>query len=125
MAQNSSLARELEVDIPKRSPSIPDQTSIHMPAPRTAGITKFEKALLGAVAIIAFALISACITMQISIATTNRSLQDTTTKIADISKVNENLHQEVQELSRYDRVYSIAGATGLKMNENNVRNVSK
>ncbi|KRN54637.1 hypothetical protein IV74_GL002221 [Carnobacterium divergens DSM 20623] len=96
-----------------------------MPAPRTAGITKFEKALLGAVAIIAFALISACITMQISIATTNRSLQDTTTKIADISKVNENLHQEVQELSRYDRVYSIAGAAGLKMNENNVRNVSK
>lgn len=125
MAQNSSLARELEVDIPKRSLSIPDQTSIHMPAPRTAGITKFEKALLGAVAIIAFALISACITMQISIATTNRSLQDTTTKIADISKVNENLHQEIQELSRYDRVYSIAGAAGLKMNENNVRNVSK
>ncbi len=38
---------------------------------------------------------------------------------------NQNLEQEVQELSRYDRIIEIAKELGLEMNEANVRNVTR
>ena len=36
---------------------------------------------------------------------------------------NNNLEQNIQELSRYDRVYSIGEQSGLNYSEDNIRNV--
>ncbi|MEG0748739.1 MAG: cell division protein FtsL [Carnobacterium sp.] len=81
--------------------------------------------VIGIVSVIAFALIAVSISLEINIASTNRALQDTNSSIANITTINNNLEQEVQELSRYDRVYEIANRQGLEMNEANVRNVIK
>ncbi|WP_245617792.1 cell division protein FtsL [Carnobacterium gallinarum] len=122
---NNNLARELEIDVPLRSPEAPKESPVHMPAPRKAGITRIEKLLVVSVSIVVFALMTFYISQEIMISTLNRTLQDKTVTIANEQNVNENLSQEIQELSRYDRVYEIAKKAGLTMNEANIRNVSK
>ncbi|MEG0442941.1 MAG: cell division protein FtsL [Carnobacterium sp.] len=125
MSLNSNLARNLEVETPIQSPVLPKETTIHRPLPKKSGITNLEKMVIGIVSVIAFALIAVSISLEINIASTNRALQDTNSSIANITTINNNLEQEVQELSRYDRVYEIANRQGLEMNEANVRNVIK
>lgn len=125
MSLNSNLARNLEVETPIQSPVLPKETTIHRPLPKKSGITNLEKMVIGIVSVIAFALIAVSISLEINIASTNRALQDTNSSIANTTTINNNLEQEVQELSRYDRVYEIANRQGLEMNEANVRNVIK
>ncbi|ALV20785.1 MAG: cell division protein FtsL [Carnobacterium sp.] len=125
MSLNSNLARNLEVETPIQSPVLPKETTIHRPLPKKSGITNLEKMVIGIVSVITFALIAVSISLEINIASTNRALQDTNSSIANITTINNNLEQEVQELSRYDRVYEIANRQGLEMNEANVRNVIK
>ena len=38
---------------------------------------------------------------------------------------NRNLEQEIQELSRYDRIIAVATELGLELNEANIKNVSR
>lgn len=127
MPLESNLARNLEVEVPFQ-PQVaptPKKEKIHTPLTKRIGITKGEKLLISSVLIVLFALIAVSISLEITIASTNRTLQDTTTSIAESTTVNDNLKQEVQELSRYDRVYEIANKFGLEMKEENVRNVIK
>ena len=127
MPLESNLARNLEVEVPfqPQTAPTPKKEKIHTPFTKRIGITKGEKLLISSVLIVLFALIAVSISLEITIASTNRTLQDATTSIAESTTVNENLEQEVQELSRYDRVYEIANKFGLEMNEENVRNVIK
>lgn len=127
MPLESNLARDFEVEIPfqPQTAPTPKKGKVHTPLTKRIGITKGEKLLISSVLIVLFALIAVSISLEITIASTNRTLQDTTTSIAESTTVNENLEQEVQELSRYDRVYEIANKFGLDMNEENVRNVIK
>ncbi len=127
MPLESNLARNLEVEVPfqPQTAPTPKKGKIHTPLTRRIGITKGEKLLISAVLMVLFTLIAVSISLEITIASTNRTLQDATTSIAETTTVNDNLKQEVQELSRYDRVYEIANKFGLEMKEENVRNVIK
>ncbi len=55
----------------------------------------------------------------------NRQLQDIQTNTTLMQRKNDTLLQSAQELSQYDRVNRIAKEQGLKMGENNVRNVEQ
>ena len=55
----------------------------------------------------------------------NRSLQDVNVKVTETEIANENLEQNVQELSQYERVHEIAQKYGLELNDENVRNILK
>lgn len=128
MALDNNLARNLHSEMPEKAPQIqPQQPQQPKSAPnhKKQGITKGEKILIAAATLIIFALGVACVSLEIMVANTNREVQDTNRSVEEITVVNNNLSQEVQELSRYDRVYAIAKANGLEMNESNVRNVSK
>lgn len=57
-------------------------------------------------------------------ASLNREIQNVNRQSQETEIVNENLQQNVQELSRYDRVYEIARKNGLELNEENIRNVA-
>ncbi|SFH66645.1 cell division protein FtsL [Pisciglobus halotolerans] len=126
MALENNLAQNISEQIPSY---VPQQTP-----DKPAGGTKvhkkkkpflFEKTLMIIAGAIIFLLIFAVISFEVKIASTNRAVQDTSREIAEATIINKNLEQEVQELSRYDRVYAIAKAHGLEMNEENVRNVTK
>lgn len=62
---------------------------------------------------------------QVTLSNQNRVLQDLQNDSVAIGLENQNLEQEVQELSRYDRIIEIAKELGLEMNEANVRNVTR
>lgn len=125
MALDNNLARNLHSEMPEKAPQIQPQQPNVAPAPKKKGITKCEKILIAAATLIIFALGVACVSLEIMVANANREVQDTNRSVEEMTVVNNNLSQEVQELSRYDRVYAIAKANGLEMNESNVRNVSK
>lgn len=128
MALDDNLARNLHSEMPEKAPQIqpkqprqPEQIRI----PKKQGISKAEKILFTIAGSIVFALGVASVSLEIMVANVNREVQDMNRSIEEVVVVNNNLSQEVQELSRYDRVYSIAKKHGLEMNEENVRNVSK
>ena len=59
------------------------------------------------------------------VANKNRQLQDIESQTTLIQRENNTLLQSTQELYQYDRVNRIANEQGLKMNEDNVRNVGR
>ena len=65
------------------------------------------------------------ITSSMVVANKNRQLQDIESQTTLIQRENNTLLQSTQELSQYDRVNRIANEQGLKMNEDNVRNVGQ
>lgn len=128
MALDDNLARNLHSGMPEKAPQIQPQKPQQpeqVKAPKKQGITKAEKFLIAIAGAIIFALGVASVSLEIMVANVNHEVQDTSRSIEQVVVVNDNMSQEVQELSRYDRVYSIAKKHGLEMNEENVRNVSK
>lgn len=55
----------------------------------------------------------------------NKEIQDTKASIQEQTKVNGDLEMQISELSTYERIWGKAKELGLKLNENNVKAVSK
>lgn len=125
MAMNDNLARQLNTQPqiqPQQQPR-PSQEPLHRNQPQKRGLTRLEIGIVTVFGIILFVLLVANISIAMQVSTTSRSLQDITRQTDETHIVTENLEQNVQELSRYDRVYEIAENYGLEMNEANIRNV--
>ena len=75
--------------------------------------------------LIIFALATITIISSMVVTNKNRQLQDIQTNTTLMQRKNDTLLQSAQELSQYDRVNRIAKEQGLKMGENNVRNVEQ
>ena len=75
--------------------------------------------------LIIFALATITIICSMVVTNKNRQLQDIQTNTTLMQRKNDTLLQSAQELSQYDRVNRIAKEQGLKMGENNVRNVEQ
>lgn len=84
-----------------------------------------EIATLAVVGFTALILVFTSLITQVTISNQSRQLQDLQNNNMTISIENSNLNQEVQELSRYNRIMEIAESMGLEMNETNVRNVTR
>ncbi|MGY3778853.1 cell division protein FtsL [Isobaculum melis] len=126
MAYNENLAKELQVDIPLRSPQTKPATAPQKKiAKRTSTITRIEKLIMSAIILMLFGLAITCVSMEVNVFSTNRELQDVRNEITMKQDANIDLKQEISELSGYDRIYDIAGKAGLKLNESNVRTVSE
>ena len=75
--------------------------------------------------VIMFTLATITIISSMVVTNKNRQLQDIQTNTTLMQRKNDTLLQSAQELSQYDRVNRIAKEQGLKMDENNVRNVEQ
>ena len=75
--------------------------------------------------VIMFTLATITIISSMVVTNKNRQLQDIQTNTTLMQRKNDTLLQSAQELSQYDRVNRIAKEQGLKMSENNVRNVEQ
>jgi len=126
MAMNDNLAKKynLHTEIHQPEP-IPKGEPIKKSAPSTVkrGITRIEKMVMGVFGVAFVGLLVASISLEMQVSTTSREFQDISNQITQTETVNSNLEQNVQELSRYDRVYSIAEDRGLELNEENIKNV--
>lgn len=104
---------------------IPQSPEIEQPVKKPRILTKKEMMTITMIGVSMVILIFANLMTQVTISNQNRHLQDLQTNNAVVSVENNNLSQEVQELSRYNRIMEIAEELGLEMNEANVRNVTK
>ncbi len=75
--------------------------------------------------VVMFLLATITIISSMVVTNKNRQLQDIQTNTTLMQRKNDTLLQSAQELSQYDRVNRIAKEQGLKMGENNVRNVEQ
>ncbi|KRL67920.1 cell division protein FtsL [Companilactobacillus versmoldensis] len=88
-------------------------------------ISKTESLLLVGLGLLTLCLMTALVTMKVSMTSAQNNLDSVTTKITNTTTNNVNLQQEVSELTSYDRLSNFAKKHNLKMNNKNVRNVTK
>lgn len=122
---NDNLARQLEnVQQPLQQPEPKHEPKkVHKSNPQTKGVTRLESAVISFFGIVLFGLAVTHIALSMQVSTVNRAIQDIQSQSVVTQIENENFEQKVQELSRYDRVYSIARDYNLEMNEEQIRNV--
>lgn len=137
MASNEQLAQEYIDRQASTTYTVPKKNAAIIPLPlkkkkvkvktksATLPWTKSEKLLVTLVS--SFILFMCVLTIYSSNQLTqmNRSLQDVNVEITETEIANENLEQNVQELSQYERVHEIAQKYGLELNDENVRNILK
>lgn len=137
MASNEQVAREYLNQRASTVHTVPKKNAAIIPLPlkekkvkvktKSGAVpwTKSEKLLVTLVS--AFVLFMCVLTIYSSNQVTqmNRGLQDVNAQITETELANENLEQNVQELSQYERVHEIAQKYGLELNDENVRNILK
>ena len=123
MALAEKYVDTLNVSVPKQTPLV------HKGQEVTSIPEEKQKANLMQVLILSGVVLAFLATMTIVasmiVANKNRQLQDIESQTTLIQRENNTLLQSTQELSQYDRVNRIANEQGLKMNEDNVRNVGR
>lgn len=128
MEMNDNLARQYQYQ-PNQTAQPYDQPydqPISKSIRSTVGkkiLTRFEKTLISFMLALFVGLSIASISMSSQLTSISQEVQDINTKINDTTVINTNLEQNVQELSRYDRVHQIGEEHGLKSNNANIRNV--
>ncbi len=113
----------MNVSVPKQTPLVrkgQEVTSI----PEEKQKANLMQVLILSGVVLAF-LATMTIVASMIVANKNRQLQDIESQTTLIQRENNTLLQSTQELSQYDRVNRIANEQGLKMNEDNVRNVGR
>lgn len=123
MALAEKYVDTLNVSVPKQTPLVrKGQEVTSIPEEKQKANLMQVLILLGVV--LAF-LATMTIVASMIVANKNRQLQDIESQTTLIQRENNTLLQSTQELSQYDRVNRIANEQGLKMNEDNVRNVGR
>ena len=123
MALAEKYVDTLNVSLPKQTPLVrkgQEVTSI----PEEKQKANLMQVLILSGVVLAF-LATMTIVASMIVANKNRQLQDIESQTTLIQRENNTLLQSTQELSQYDRVNRIANEQGLKMNEDNVRNVGR
>ena len=123
MALAEKYVDTLNVSVPKQTPLVrkgQEVTSI----PEEKQKANLMQVLILSGVVLAF-LATMTIVASMIVANKNRQLQDIESQTTLIQRENNTLLQATQELSQYDRVNRIANEQGLKMNEDNVRNVGR
>lgn len=86
-------------------------------------LSKIEKFTIGAFSAGFVSLMIASVSMSSTLTSVSQEVQDLNQQIEQTTVENTNLEQNVQELSRYDRVYQIGKEKGLENNDSQIRNV--
>lgn len=129
MPTNDNLARQYQESYSK----LPDRPKIDVKPGQEAsdmkhslvrpGLTKLEKLVMTLFAVAFMGLSLFSISMTSSLTAVSQEVQDLQQEIEETSEMNTNLEQNIQELSRYDRVYGQARDQGLENQNDRVRKV--
>ncbi|WP_459127636.1 cell division protein FtsL [Latilactobacillus curvatus] len=123
MATNT--ARQLETPVaPLKTQPTAHKQAVASQSKKVA-FSAVEKLATSVIGIIFFAMLVSLLTIKIAVVNAQRGLESTTQKMAQVSANNNDLKQEIGELTSSDRLNAFAQKHDLKLNENNIRNVSK
>lgn len=133
MAANEAFARQyVEGSAPAEQVSNPNKTRELALPKRQEKVqaedvpwTGSEKFLAGILVVMFFAFSILSVSHANQMNNLNREVQDVNAAAQETQLKNENLEQNVQELSKYERVNEVAQDHDLKRVEENVRNITK
>ena len=123
MALAEKYVDTLNVSVPNQTPLV-RKGQVVTSIPEEKQKANLMQVLILSGVVLAF-LATMTIVASMIVANKNRQLQDIESQTTLIQRDNNTLLQSTQELSQYDRVNRIANEQGLKMNEDNVRNVGR
>lgn len=128
----SNLAEEIEKnEIVEETDYLLDYSQT-MPLPKVnyddavvpKGMASLEIKVMVFIGSLLFALLLLNVHTDLQLAKSSRNVQDLNHQIESTVVEKENLEQHIHELSRYDRIQRIAEEYGLKLHEENIRNLS-
>ena len=88
------------------------------------GLSKFEKTLVIVIGLITFTMLLLRVHTNIQLTVASRNAQDLEIQVESTKVDIDNLSQQVQELTQYDRLSKIAELYGLESHKGNIRNLS-
>ena len=103
----------------------PESTNSKTQGAKEQKFGKIEKLAIGLVLFVWLIAMFLTLTSQVKLSNRHHTLQNVQSEAALTELNNRNLEQEIQELSRYDRIISVATELGLELNEANIKNVSR
>ncbi|WP_436667360.1 cell division protein FtsL [Latilactobacillus sakei] len=84
-----------------------------------------EKLAVTVIGIAFFVMLVSLLSTKIAVVNAQRTLENTTQDMSQTRAKNNDLKQEIGELTSSDRLDAFAKKNNLKLNENNIRNVAK
>ncbi|MFC0233384.1 cell division protein FtsL [Vagococcus entomophilus] len=128
MAQIKKTMDEYQVDVPSEAKaSFQDEMAspFQLSEKRIKGISRLEKITIGGIVLMCIVLAMTTIYMSTVVNKETESITNTQQEIERTTNSITKLQQEKSELSRKDRVKSIADKASLKQIEGNIRTVTK
>ena len=121
----SNLAMKLEQQRQEKQQQQHTPVSEPIIIKRRASITNGEKLLM--ILVVGLFIIGAVniVAKSYTVYQANIEIQKTEAKIEEQTKLNIDLHVQVEELSTYDRIWEKAKELGLKLDQNNVKSVQE
>ena len=121
----SNLAMKLEQQRQEKQQQQHTPVSEPIIIKRRASITNGEKLLM--ILVVGLFIIGAVniVAKSYTVYQANIEIQKTEAKIEEQTKLNSDLHVQVEELSTYDRIWEKAKELGLKLDQNNVKSVQE
>jgi cell division protein FtsL len=121
----SNLAMKLEQQRQEKQQQQQMPVSEPIIIKRRASITNGEKLLM--ILVVGLFIIGAIniVAKSYTVYQANIEIQKTEAKIEEQTKLNSDLHVQVEELSTYDRIWEKAKELGLKLDQNNVKSVQE
>lgn len=93
--------------------------------PRRVPLNGWERLLVAAIVGVCGFFMLTIVSVQVSVTTTQRQYQNVTATVNDKKSQNNDLQQEIGELTSSERLNAFAKAHGLTLIEGNIRNISK
>jgi cell division protein FtsL len=121
----SNLAMKLEQQRQEKQQQQHTPVSEPIIIKRRASITNGEKLLM--ILVVGLFIIGAVniVAKSYTVYQANIEIQKTEAKIEEQTKLNSDLHVQVEELSTYDRIWEKAKELGLELDQNNVKSVQE
>jgi len=123
-AAQKSAEQAYEQPVQQSNEAAPSIEPIPQAQPVSKGLTKFEIGLMMVIGVIVFGLILLNIQSSLELSNVSRNVQDLNNQIQETEVEVENLKQQSQELSRYDRINEIAEKYGLELHDDNIVNIA-
>ncbi|MCI2171304.1 cell division protein FtsL [Schleiferilactobacillus perolens] len=120
--QGGAAPARKEAPAPKQQPN---PVPAAQPVPGRVPLNGLERVLIAAIALISGICMLTIVSMQVGLTTTQRQYQNVTATVADKRSQNNDLQQEIGELTSSQRLNEFAKSHGLTLIEGNIRNIGR
>lgn len=121
----NNTARDFELYEQPQIIEQPNQEPTRRAQTKKVPLSRREGLLLAVLGVVTMVMMIALVSVKVSITVSQQQLQKVNASVDNVTSRNVDLRQEVGELTSSQRLTAYAQDHGMKMSDNNVRNVTK